>query len=76
MQIGAFYGVFSDSRIKVANNNLLKLQIPVSSQTTTKSIYQASKANSKAEKKDYIILRGQCLLNCLKKNNHFLVNAI
>lgn len=50
--------------------------MPVSNKATTRFIYQGLKTILKTKKKDFVFSMGQRLLTYLKKNKHFLANAI
>lgn len=76
-QIGSFRAIFSDPRTKAVSSNLSEPQTLSNSQATIRTTYQASKTILKANKKDFISLMGQYLLNCSKKNSDYLpANAI
>lgn len=76
-QIGSFRAILSDPRTETASSDPAEAQTLPSSQTTARTAHQASKAISKAKKKDFVSSMGQRLLNRSKKNgDHLSANAI
>lgn len=76
-QIRFFCVILLDPRNEAVSSNLSEPQTLPSSQATARITHQASKTISKANKKDFVSLMGQHLLNRSKKNSDYLsANAI